>query len=53
MEPKTIAYTVYILIMFLSGLVLGSTSNGFNTWQYWVITFCLVGCYFCGRVTGD
>lgn len=52
MEPKTIAYAVYLLIMALSGLVLSITSNGFNKWQYWVITFCLVGCYLCGRVTG-
>lgn len=53
MDSKSIAYAVYLLIMALSGLVLGITSNGFNTWQYWVITFCLVGCYWCGRVMGD
>ena len=44
-----IAYTIHLFLVAL-GCVIMVTS--LSEWQYWAISWCMVGCYVCGFVLG-
>lgn len=52
MEAGHIAYFVYLIIMFILGVVLYSTDIYVNNWRYWVIIACIIGAYICGTFYG-
>lgn len=52
MEAKHIANIVYIFLMALNGFVLATANVRVTNWQYWVITFVIIGVYICGIFRG-
>lgn len=52
MNIKQIAYVIYILMMFINGLILNTTGLTLRDWQSWAIPVTTVVVYLCGTIRG-
>ena len=41
---------IYVILATISGLACSTADVGIATWQYWVITGCVIGAFVCGRL---
>ena len=42
------SYIIYLLLCIINGVVLAAVDITPTRWQFWVVTFCVVGAYLCG-----
>ncbi len=52
MNAKHIMYIVYLFMIFINGVVLGSAGITLRNWQYWIIAFVPIVTYLCGYARG-
>ena len=52
MGVKYFAYFIYLILLFINGLIMSNIGLSFKSWQYWVIVVSFVAIYSCGYIRG-
>lgn len=52
MTVKDIAYFIYLALMVINSLIIGSAGLTLRNWQVWAIALTTVIIYLCGYIRG-
>ena len=43
------AYSIYLFLCALCGFTTATVDVDIKKWQFWVLLFCVMGAYICGK----